>query len=288
MLMRFGLLQAVVGICIGLGLMCSAAAGAAVNHTWDMDLRWNYIKLGQVKFISSSGDAEVRLEIIGKTAGPLRLVKNYDGRGLLVRNGAVDSYTLEGTDGGVDEIRHIIFEQGQLPKVLQFKDSSAKAPLEPAEPWGLDAWAPMALVQRVLDSSASPHLCSGRFTVFDGKRRYQVVLTGTPEISAHAEKADTEKEEPSKRLAQCTSVLLGDSLYEVKQPSSVGLQEPDQQVGGEPSSTKRMRQVWLFGRGDRRIDFIFSGGCEGAVLSGIKFYAPVGVIVASPTEGCLS
>ena len=33
-----------------------------------------------------------------------------------MRKGAVDSYTLEGTDGGVDEMRRILFEQGQLPK----------------------------------------------------------------------------------------------------------------------------------------------------------------------------
>ncbi|MAH24186.1 MAG: hypothetical protein CMP82_10315, partial [Gammaproteobacteria bacterium] len=70
MQMRFGWLQAALGACIGLGFMCSAFAGAAVTHTWDMDLRWNYIKLGQVKFISSVGGGEERLEIIGKTAGP--------------------------------------------------------------------------------------------------------------------------------------------------------------------------------------------------------------------------
>jgi|MDTB01.1.fsa_nt_gb hypothetical protein len=288
MQMRFGWLQAALGACIGLGFMCSAFAGAAVSHTWDMDLRWNYIKLGQVEFISTVGDGEERLEIIGKTAGPLRLVKNYDGRGLLVRKGAVDSYTLEGTDGGVDEIRRILFEQGQLPKVLQFKDSGAKNPLEPAEPWGLEAWAPMALVQRVLKSSANPQLCSGRFTVFDGKRRYQVMLTGTPESSADAEKADTEKTVPLRRLAQCTSVLLGDSLYETQQPSPQGLRGPDQEVGGDLGSTTRMRKVWLFGQGDRRIDFIFSGGCAGALLTGIKFYSPVGAIVARSIGGCLS
>ena len=287
MQMRFGWVQVVLCFGITLGVIGTAFASVAVTHTWEMDLRWNYIKLGQVKFISSVGGGEERLEIIGKTAGPLRLVKNYDGRGLLVRKGAVESYTLEGTDGGVDEIRRIIFEQGQLPKIMQFTDSGAKAPLEPAEPWGREAWAPMALVQRVLQSSTIPQLCSGRFMVFDGKRRYQVVLTGTPELSTDAKKAETAKKEvPARRLAQCTSVLLGDSLFETKQSSSAVVQASDQEV--EPSSTQPMGQVWLFGRGDRRIDFIFSGGCVGALVSAIKFYSPVGAIVARPTGPCLS
>jgi hypothetical protein len=266
---------------LGIGLMCSAVTGAAAELTWDMDLRWNFIKLGRVTFISSANGDEERLEIIGKTAGPLRLVKNYDGRGLLERNGAIDIYTLAGTDGGIDEIRQIVFEQGDLPRILQFKDSSAERPLKPEDPWGRQAWAPMALVQRVFKSADNPELCAGRFTVFDGKRRYQVELSGTrsgPQkdaITAH-----------SPGLVFCTSVLLGDSHYEVEQSS----RDSDKGTGQAPESasgsTKKLRQVWLFGRTDRRIDFIFNGRCEGALLSGMKFYSPIGVILASPTASC--
>ena len=61
----------------------------------------------------------------------MRLVKNYDGRGLLLRKGQVDDYTLEGTDGGVDEIRRIVFEAGKLPKVLSFIDRTAATHMEP-------------------------------------------------------------------------------------------------------------------------------------------------------------
>ena len=101
------------------------------------------------------------------------------------------------------------------------------------------------------------------------------------------ERAETAKKEvPARRLAQCTSVLLGDSLFETKQSSSAVVQASDQEV--EPSSIQPMGQVWLFGRGDRRIDFIFSGGCVGALVSAIKFYSPVGAIVARPTGPCLS
>ena len=30
-----------------LGVIGTAFASVAVTHTWEMDLRWNYIKLGQ-------------------------------------------------------------------------------------------------------------------------------------------------------------------------------------------------------------------------------------------------
>ena len=81
-------------------LVCSLNAGAL--ESLEMSLRWNYLKLGTATFIEERRENEHRFEIIGKTAGPLRLVKNYDGRGLLVSEGQIAEYTLEGTDGGVD------------------------------------------------------------------------------------------------------------------------------------------------------------------------------------------
>jgi hypothetical protein len=275
------ILSTTLRVFLGFGLMCSAVTGAAAEHTWDMDLRWNFIKLGRVTFISSAKGDDERLEIIGKTAGPLRLVKNYDGRGLLERNGGIDIYTLAGTDGGIDEIRRIVFEQGELPRIMQFKDSNAERPLKPVDPWGRQAWAPMALVQRVLKSANNPELCAGRFTVFDGKRRYKVELSGT-----RSEPQKDAKTAQSAGLAFCTSVLLGDSLYEVGQSSRDSVRDSGQAAESASGSTKKLRQVWLFGRTDRRIDFMFNGRCEGALLSGMRFYSPIGAILASPIGPC--
>ena len=107
------------GLC--LLLLSSMACAVSALETTEMTLRWNFLKLASVTFEQEFKDNQQRFEIIGKTAGPLRLVKNYDGRGLLLREGRVDDYTLEGTDGGVEEIRRIVFELGKLPRVLSFK-----------------------------------------------------------------------------------------------------------------------------------------------------------------------
>lgn len=264
---------------LGAGLMLAAVAGAAAEHIWHMDLRWNFLKLGQVKFIAATTDSEERLEIIGKTAGPLRWVKNYDGRGLLERQGKHETYTLEGTDGGVREIRRIVFERGELPRVLEFKDSAAESYLVPEEPWGRQAWAPMALVDRVLKSAERPELCVGEFTVFDGKRRYQVLLSGT-----HPPKVYGSVKPPLPRLSQCSSVLLGESMHEVGHSPPQSAEDTGQE--GATMETSKMRQVWLFGRGDRRIDFVFGGECGAGVLTEIRFHSPLGMILGRLTGPC--
>ena len=267
----------------GAGLMFIAVAAAAAEHTWYMDLRWNFLKLGQVTFVASTTDDEERFEIIGRTAGPLRWVKNYDGRGLLERKGEREIYTLQGTDGGVNEIRRIVFEHGELPRVLEFKDSAAERYLEPAEPWGSQAWSPMALVDRVLKSAEYPKLCAGQFTVFDGKRRYEVLLSATT-----TPKASSSVDANMQRLAQCTAILLGASLYEVGQSSPNAVQDEDRRLALEMGSSKKMRQVWLFGRGDRRIDFTFMSECGDGLLSEMKFHSALGVIVGGVSAPCSS
>ena len=115
-------------------LLTLLASAVAAVETLEMNLRWNFVKLASVTFYAEQKDNQQRFEIIGKTAGPLRLVKNYDGRGLLLREGSIDNYTLEGTDGGVAELRNIVFEQGKLPKVLACKDNGAPRHLEPMTP----------------------------------------------------------------------------------------------------------------------------------------------------------
>ena len=119
---------------LGLVMLAMAVSVASALETVEMTLRWN-LKLGTVTFEQEFKDNQQRFEIIGEQQA-VAMVKNYDGRGLLLRKGQVDDYTLEGTDGGVDEIRRIVFESGKLPKVLSFIDRTATTHMEPREPWG--------------------------------------------------------------------------------------------------------------------------------------------------------
>ena len=84
------ILSTTLRVFLGFGLMCPAVTVAAADHTWDMDLRWNFIKLGQVKFISSSKGEDEGLKIIGKTVGPLQLVRNHNGRERLEGTGGTN------------------------------------------------------------------------------------------------------------------------------------------------------------------------------------------------------
>ena len=47
-----------------------------------------------------------------------------------------------------------------------------------------------------------------------------------------------------------------------------------------------MRQVWLFGRSDRRMDFTLKPDCGAGVLREVAIYAPLGKIVGKAAEDC--
>ena len=262
-------------------LVCSLNAGAL--ESLEMSLRWNYLKLGTATFIEERRENEHRFEIIGKTAGPLRLVKNYDGRGLLVSEGRIADYTLEGTDGGIDEIRRIVFEQGQLPMVLAFKDSGAITPLEPAEPWGQQAVSPMALVYRVIRSANLPQLCDGTHLVYDGKRRYQVQLLKLNALDTDS--ADTTPQEPF----VCSAVLFGASLESAEGAGIASERVPAngaQRLDLDQEKTGALQQVWLFGRSDRRMDFKLQPGCSLNALREMLIFSSFGKIVGKASTEC--
>ena len=260
---------------LGLVMLAMVASVASALETVEMTLRWNFLKLGTVTFEQEFKDNQQRFEIIGKTAGPLRLVKNYDGRGLLLSKGQVDDYTLEGTDGGVDEIRRIVFEAGKLPKVLSFIDRTAATHMEPREPWGLSAVSPMALMYRVIRSANQRKLCEGHHTVYDGKRHYKVVLSITNALSNMPAPSST------KSWFVCTAVLEGETIKSVETVPA----EADSAVESDDVQAN-MRQVWLFGRSDRRMDFTLKPDCGTGVLREVAIYAPLGKIVGKVAEEC--
>ena len=260
------------GLC--LLLLSSMACAVSALETTEMTLRWNFLKLASVTFEQEFKDNQQRFEIIGKTAGPLRLVKNYDGRGLLLREGRVDDYTLEGTDGGVDEIRRIVFELGKLPRVLSFKDRTAPRYMEPAKPWGQSSVSPMALMYQVIQSANQPELCEGSHTVYDGKRYYQVSLSITKTLPRVPEQSST------KSMFVCSAILLGETMKSVEEVTV------EDAVVVEEGEQTNMQQVWLFGRSDRRMDFTLQPGCKLDALREMAIYSPLGKIVGKVAEVC--
>ena len=260
-------------------LLTLLASAVAAVETLEMNLRWNFVKLASVTFYAEQKDNQQRFEIIGKTAGPLRLVKNYDGRGLLLREGSIDNYTLEGTDGGVAELRNIVFEQGKLPKVLAFKDNGAPRHLEPMPPWGARAVSPMALMYQVVKSAEQPKLCDGTYLVYDGKRRYEVSLKVSETLAA------ARADQVSDGLFSCAAKLSGATLRSAEDADPMTDDGPT--LANAPEENGDMRQVWLFGRSDRRMDFILQPGCSLNGLREMRIQSPLGKIVGKAIGECL-
>ena len=128
---------------------------------------------------SISGENDEYWNISGRTLGPLRLVKNYEGEAKQRFDTSGQTYRLEGRDQGFLENREILFRSGDLPLVREFVDRTAEISLTPELSWGKNAISPMGLFRQIMNSTRSPSLCSGSITVYDGKRAYTVKLNGS-------------------------------------------------------------------------------------------------------------
>ena len=148
------------------------------NRSLPFTLHWKKLRIAEMLF-SVSGENDEYWKISGRTLGPLRLVKSYEGEARQHYDNHGRKYILEGRDRGFLENREILFRPGDLPLVRDFVDRTAEKELTPETSWGTFAISPMGVFRRVMNSARSPSLCNGSFTVYDGKRAYQVILKGS-------------------------------------------------------------------------------------------------------------
>ena len=147
------------------------------NRSLPFTLRWKKLRIAEM-FFSISGENDEYWKISGRTLGPLRFVKNYEGEARQRYDTNGQKYRLQGRDQGFSENREIFFSLGGLPLVREFVDRTAEKSLTPELSWGKFAISPMGLFRQIMDSARSPSLCNGSFTVYDGKRAYTVKLKG--------------------------------------------------------------------------------------------------------------
>ena len=147
------------------------------NRSLPFTLRWKKLRIAEMLF-SISGENDEYWKISGRTLGPLRLVKNYEGEARQRYDTNGQKYRLEGRDQGFLENREILFRSGDLPLVIEFVDRTAETSLTPELSWGKFAISPMGLFRQIMNSARAPSLCNGSFTVYDGKRAYTVILNG--------------------------------------------------------------------------------------------------------------
>jgi hypothetical protein len=114
--------------------------------------------------------------------------------------------------------------------------------------------------------------------VYDGKRRYEVSLKVSETLAA--ERVD---QVPS-GLFICTAKLSGATLRSADDAES--MTDDGSTLANAPEENGDMRQVWLFGRSDRRMDFILQPGCSLNGLREMRIQSPVGKIVGKAIGEC--
>ena len=78
------------------------------NRSLPFTLRWKKLRIAEMLF-SISGENDEYWNISGRTLGPLRLVKNYEGEARQSYDTDGQRYRLEGWDQGFLENRGILF-----------------------------------------------------------------------------------------------------------------------------------------------------------------------------------
>jgi hypothetical protein len=251
-------------------------------------LRWKRLRIAEMLF-SISGENDENWNISGRTLGPLRLVKNYEGEARQRYDTNGQKYRLEGRDQGFSENREILFRSGYLPLVIEFVDRTAETSLTPELSWGKFAISPMGLFRQIMNSASAPSLCNGAFTVYDGKRAYTVILDGSraQERELHDLDILNFKEQvfwkcsatlDSSTLIQRSRALDSESKGNSKEFSA------EERVDNNISTDLKWSKVWLFSARDRHIDFILSADRAEFELAGFLISSPLGRIIGKPTS----
>jgi hypothetical protein len=260
------------------------------NRSLSFTLRWKKLRIAEMLF-SIAGEDEEHWEISGRTLGPLRLVKNYEGEAKQSYDTDIQKYMLVGSDQGFLENREILFRSGDLPSVRVFVDRTAETPLTPVLPWGKVAISPMGLFRRIMNSARSPSLCSGSMVVYDGKRAYTVKMSGGRAQDRDLRVLDL-SEFTERIFWKCSATLDSSTLIqssrELDPESKEMLKEfgAGEQFDNDSSTELRWSKVWLFGSKDRRVDFILSDDCAAFELVGLLLSSPLGRIIGKPPSTC--
>ena len=260
------------------------------NRSLPFTLRWKKLRIAEM-FFSISGENDEYWKISGRTLGPLRLVKNYEGEAEQRYDTNGLKYRLEGREQGFLENREILFRSGHLPLVKEFIDRTAETSLTPDLSWGKFAISPMELFRQIMNSASAPSLCNGSFTVYDGKRAYTVILD-----SSRAQQRDLHDLDilnvKEQVFWKCSATLDSSTLIQRSRgldTESKGNSKEfsaEERVENNISTDLKWSKVWLFGSRDRHIDFILSADCAEFALAGFVLSSPLGRIIGKSLGFC--
>ena len=260
------------------------------NRSLPFTLYWKRLRIAEMLF-SVSGEHDEYWKISGRTLGPLRLIKNYEGEARQRYDTDGQKYRLQGRDQGFLENREILFRPSNLPLVKEFVDRTAEKWLMPDLSWGKFAISPMGLFRLIMNSARSPSLCNGSFTVYDGKRAYKVILNGSRAQETDLRDLDIFKV-GEQVFWKCSATLDSSTMIQGSTGSDTESKEKSKEFsakerGDNQSSTDlRWSKVWLFGSRDRHIDFILSADCAAFELAGFLLSSSLGRIIGKSPSIC--
>ncbi len=256
-------------------------------------LRWKKIPIAEMSFFISGGKDE-SWKVTGKTLGPLRLVKNYEGKAEQIYGEQSNRYRLAGVDQGSRENREIVFREGKLPTTIKFVDRTSKLFFRPVLPWGTIALSPMGLLRRIIDSVRTSSFCSGSIVVYDGKRAYSVNLKGKiaeEDVLRTLGLSDYR----SREFWSCTASLDSSSILTSSETTDAETREISTKITNgftraqaysDFKTKTQWATIWFFGKKDRKVEFILSKDCGSFELAGMLVSSPLGWIVGKSSGAC--
>lgn len=283
---------------LALGLLgsLSVLSGTAVADEFLFKLHG--VPLGQATFSyfdSTISDDQTRvsdepathqLAVKGSTRGAVSLFKEYSAsfQSHQSRTG-MRHYRVEALDGGVREIRHILFDPNlnTPPEVLDFADRTQAAPLAISDALDHDRIDPLHALQKMLTRINRDQTCEAHLAVYDGKRRYQVrVLPADAEAGALTPDLASN---PSalKPEIKCRVILETESA----RPETVRSRDPidreslaKQEVVSEHNAKRVNKKpgFWPFNKTEQNMVVHFRDHAEGFRFEAFEITSPIGTI----------
>ncbi|MDC0214108.1 hypothetical protein OAL14_04790 [Gammaproteobacteria bacterium] len=135
------------------------------------DFYWGPVPIAYLEIDFTVFNSDGLVKSMGETKGFSRIFKNYTAQVLTRKfDESARVYELLGRDRGAEEIRKISFKTGELPKVLEFKDSSSENSLTLRKNHDEESVDPLTVFSWFFGEELFSKECSKVFRVFDGKK----------------------------------------------------------------------------------------------------------------------
>lgn len=244
---------------LGLGSLYPSWGAATPNgyDVYQYRFSWGFIPVANLEIDFTQQAPRNFILSRGETLGLSRVIKNYSARVSLEFDPVDRSrhYELSGLDGGSKEVRKIRFGYGEVPQLLEFKDSSAPLGLEAEEALDIGSVDPLSVFAWFFTKEVKESRCNKKFRVFDGKKRFLVKIRIVEDQNLMDQEMDP--------FVRCRITMMASSIQSSKDLlSSQGV------------------NFWPFNKKDQVIDVVVGiAESEASYIREIQIHSPLGKII---------